>query len=96
MKKNHKRELTTKVCKTTNLFLVQKINLSRFLQDEELEDTRAGFQKKLKALEQQIEADHEERLTFVREKHELESKVMGLQEVLSRSADEEQVTKYLI
>ena len=44
-------------------------------------------------LEQQLENEHEERLNFVREKHELETKIINLQELAARSADEEQVTK---
>ena len=44
-------------------------------------------------MEQQLENDHEERLNFVREKHELETKIINLQELAARSADEEQVTK---
>jgi myosin-18 len=47
----------------------------------------------VKALEQQLENEHEERLNFVREKHELETKIINLQELAARSADEEQVTK---
>ena len=44
-------------------------------------------------MEQQLENEHEERLNFVREKHELETKIINLQELAARSADEEQVTK---
>jgi myosin-18 len=62
-------------------------------QEEELEDARAATQKKVKALEQQLENEHEERINFVREKHELETKIINLQEMASRSADEEQVSK---
>lgn len=47
----------------------------------------------MKSLEQQLENEHEERLNFVREKHELETKIINLQELAARSADEEQVTK---
>jgi len=68
--------------------------LSGWLKDEEFEESRAGFQKKIKTLEQQIETDHDEKLTFIREKHEFEAKIFVLQETLSRSIDEEQVTKY--
>jgi hypothetical protein len=46
----------------------------------------------VKALEQQLENEHEERLNFVREKHELETKIINLQELAARSADEEQVS----
>merc|ERR1719220_2479667 len=61
--------------------------------EEELEDVRAAAQKKIKALEQQLENEHEERINFVREKHELETRIINLQEMASRSADEEQVSK---
>jgi len=61
--------------------------------EEELEDIRAAAQKKIKALEQQLENEHEERINFVREKHELETRIINLQEMASRSADEEQVSK---
>jgi myosin-18 len=61
--------------------------------EEELEDVRAAAQKKVKALEQQLENEHEERINFVREKHELETRIINLQEMAYRSADEEQVSK---
>ena len=61
--------------------------------EEELEDIRAAAQKKIKVLEQQLENEHEERINFVREKHELETRIINLQEMASRSADEEQVSK---
>merc|ERR1719189_3521608 len=61
--------------------------------EEELEDVRAAAQKKIKVLEQQLENEHEERINFVREKHELETRIINLQEMASRSADEEQVSK---
>merc|ERR1712223_1497009 len=61
--------------------------------EEELEDVRAAAQKKVKALEQQLESEHEERINFMREKHELETKIINLQELANRSADEEQVAK---
>ena len=47
--------------------------------EDDLEDARAAAQKKIKALEQQLESEHEERIHFVREKHELETKIMNLQ-----------------
>ena len=40
-----------------------------------------------------MENEHEERINFVREKHELETRIINLQEMASRSADEEQVSK---
>ena len=63
------------------------------MKDDELEDARTATQKKVKALEQQLENEHEERINFMREKHELETKIINLQEMASRSADEEQVSK---
>ncbi len=47
--------------------------------------------QQVKALEQQLESEHEERIHFVREKHDLETKIMNLQELASRSTDEDQV-----
>merc|ERR1719219_1365156 len=61
--------------------------------DDELEDARAAAGKKVKVLEQQLEQEHEERISFLRERHELEGKIMGLQDLLDRSGDEEQVAK---
>merc|ERR1711899_576852 len=61
--------------------------------DDELEDARTSTQKKVKVLEQQLENEHEERINFVREKHELETRIINLQDMASRSADEEQVSK---
>lgn len=61
--------------------------------EEELEDARTAAQKKVKALEQQLENEHEERLNFLREKQTLESRIMNLQVMTSRSADEDHVVK---
>ena len=61
--------------------------------EDELEDARAAAVKKLKSLEQQLEQEHEERMGFVREKHDLESKIMNLQDMLDRSGDEDLVLK---
>ena len=47
--------------------------------EDELEDARAATHKKVKVLEQQLEQEHEERISFLRERHDLEGKVMGLQ-----------------
>ncbi len=44
------------------------------LKDEEIESVRTNAQKRMKILEDQLEADHEERIQFVREKHDLETK----------------------
>ena len=61
--------------------------------EDELEDVRAASVKKVKILEQQLEMEHEERIGFLRERHELEGKLMNLQDMLERSGDEEQVNK---
>jgi len=61
--------------------------------EDDLEDARAAAGKKVKILEQQLEQEHEERIAFVRERHELEGKIMNLQDMLERSGDEEQVLK---
>jgi len=61
--------------------------------EDEIEDVRASAQKKVKVLEQQLEQEHEERIGFLREKHDLEGKILNLQDMLERSGDEEQVAK---
>lgn len=61
--------------------------------EDELEDARNAAMKKVKALEQQLESEHEERIGFVREKHELETKIINLQDLASRSTDEDVVAK---
>merc|ERR1719357_2450066 len=61
--------------------------------EDELEDVRAASGKKVKVLEQQLEQEHEERINFLRERHDLEGKIMNLQDLLDRSGDEEQVAK---
>jgi len=61
--------------------------------DDELEDTRASAAKKIKILEQQLELEHEERLAFLRERHELEGKIMALKDELDHGSSEEQVRK---
>ncbi|GLV36928.1 Myosin heavy chain-like [Carabus blaptoides fortunei] len=43
--------------------------------DEELEEARCNAQKKVKALEAQLENEHEERTLLLREKHELERRL---------------------
>ncbi|XP_050299704.1 unconventional myosin-XVIIIa isoform X6 [Anthonomus grandis grandis] len=48
------------------------------LQEEELEEVRCNAQKKVKALEQQLENEHEERTILLREKHELERRLQSL------------------
>lgn len=61
--------------------------------EDELEDARAAANKKVKVLEQQLEQEHEERIGFLRERHELEGKIMTLQDMLERAGDEEQLAK---
>merc|ERR1712130_980334 len=57
--------------------------------EDELEDARNASSKKVKMLEQQ----HEERLGFLRERHDFEGKIMNLQDLLERSGDEDQIAK---
>merc|ERR1719462_493480 len=61
--------------------------------EEELEDARNSYSKKVKLLEQQLEQEHEERLGFLRERHEHEAKIVGLQDLLERAGDEEQIAR---
>lgn len=48
--------------------------------DDELEDVRGNAHKKVKALEGQLENEHEERTTLLREKHELERRLVAYEE----------------
>ncbi|KAK4877864.1 hypothetical protein RN001_010370 [Aquatica leii] len=48
--------------------------------DEELEEVRCNAQKKVKALEAQLENEHEERTILLREKHELERRLTAFAE----------------
>merc|ERR1719233_2539760 len=43
--------------------------------EEEIEEARASANKKVKILEQQLEQEHEERIMFLRERHDLEQKI---------------------
>merc|ERR1712241_909605 len=61
--------------------------------EEELEDARTSSQKKVKGLESQLETEHEERINYMREKHDLETKIMNLQELALRSTDVDTVSK---
>jgi len=61
--------------------------------DDELEDTRTSAAKRIKVLEQQLELEHEERLAFLRERHELEGRIMTLKDALDHGNSEEQVRK---
>ena len=58
-----------------------------------MEDTRASASKRIKNLEQQLEAEHEERLSFVRERHDLEGKIMTLKDAIDHGNSEEEVRK---
>jgi len=59
------------------------------MKEEEMEDARHASGKKLKVLEQQLEEEHEDRIGFLREKHDMEGRIMNLQEMLERSAEDE-------
>jgi len=61
--------------------------------EDELEDTRASATKRIKNLEQQLEAEHDERLSFVRERHDLEGKIMTLKDAIDHGNSEEEVKK---
>lgn len=58
--------------------------------DEELEEIRGNSYKKIKALECQLESEHEERTLLLREKHELERRLNSLedQDRADRAAEE--------
>ena len=65
------------------------------MKEEEIEDVKAGFGKKLKVLEQQLEQEHEDRIGFLRDKHELESRIANLQDMLDASAEQESLVMKL-
>ncbi|XP_052835153.1 unconventional myosin-XVIIIa-like isoform X11 [Drosophila gunungcola] len=48
--------------------------------DEELEEVRGNGYKKIKALECQLETEHEERTLLLREKHELERRLSSMED----------------
>ncbi|XP_055324002.1 unconventional myosin-XVIIIa isoform X6 [Sitodiplosis mosellana] len=48
--------------------------------DDELEEVRGSSYKKIKALECQLETEHEERTLLLREKHELERRLKAVEE----------------
>lgn len=60
------------------------------LRDDELEEVRCNAQKKVKALEAQLENEHEERTVLLREKHELERRLADAAEAQrsGRAGDE--------
>lgn len=68
------------------------------LRDEELEDARGSAMKKVKALEQQLENEHEERTIVLREKHELERRLVALedQDRTDRAAEAETTQRYIL
>ncbi|XP_065168526.1 unconventional myosin-XVIIIa isoform X2 [Atheta coriaria] len=57
--------------------------------DEELEEVRCSAQKKVKALEAQLENEHEERTSLMREKHELERRLVAAMESTNEKACDE-------
>ncbi|XP_012280974.1 unconventional myosin-XVIIIa isoform X2 [Orussus abietinus] len=63
--------------------------------DEELEDVRGNAHKKVKALEAQLETEHEERTILLREKHELERRLVAVEEQdrTERAAEAETVQR---
>ncbi|XP_049839803.1 unconventional myosin-XVIIIa isoform X1 [Schistocerca gregaria] len=63
--------------------------------DEELEDARCAAHKKVKALEAQLESEHEERTALLRERHELERRLAAAEEMAraGRSQEEEQLQR---
>ncbi|XP_055685515.1 unconventional myosin-XVIIIa-like isoform X5 [Lutzomyia longipalpis] len=63
--------------------------------DDELEEARGASYKKIKALECQLETEHEERTLLVREKHELERRLAAAaeQDRADRAAEESAIQK---
>nr|XP_045601361.1 uncharacterized protein LOC123760035 isoform X4 [Procambarus clarkii] len=61
--------------------------------EEELEEVRISAQKKIKALEAQLENEHEERTLLVREKHEQERRINELQDRTITHVDEDYIHK---
>ncbi|XP_046735176.1 unconventional myosin-XVIIIa isoform X5 [Diprion similis] len=63
--------------------------------DEELEEVRGNAHKKLKALEAQLETEHEERTILLREKHDLERRLVAFEEQdrTDRAADAENMQR---
>ncbi|KAF5307416.1 hypothetical protein FQR65_LT06930 [Abscondita terminalis] len=63
--------------------------------DDELEEVRCNAQKKVKALEAQLENEHEERTILLREKHELERRLVAFAEAdrNDRAGDEALLNK---
>lgn len=61
--------------------------------DEEMEDIRCSAQKKVKALEAQLESEHEERTLLVREKHELERQLLSVAQQAANAMDDDTIMK---
>ncbi|CAL8129895.1 unnamed protein product [Orchesella dallaii] len=62
--------------------------------EEEIEDVRGSAQKKVKALECQLESEHEERTAVLRAKQEIERKLFELEEyTASQTASQEQISR---
>nr|XP_018902236.1 PREDICTED: centrosomal protein of 290 kDa isoform X3 [Bemisia tabaci] len=63
--------------------------------DDEIEDARCSAVKKVKALECQLESEHEERTLLLRERHELERRLNDLEdrERVNRTSDQEQLNR---
>lgn len=62
--------------------------------EEEIEDVRGSAQKKVKALECQLEAEHEERTAILRAKQEIERKLFEMEEyTASQTASQEQISR---
>lgn len=64
--------------------------------DDELEEVRGNFFKKIKCLESQLEAEHEERTLMLREKHDLERRYQDLehQEQSDKQSEEATILKF--
>ncbi|XP_065348989.1 uncharacterized protein Mhcl isoform X1 [Cloeon dipterum] len=60
--------------------------------DDELEEIRGNAQKKVRALESQLETEHEERTRLLREKHDLERRLAEAAEVARGRAPEDEQT----
>lgn len=61
--------------------------------EDELEDTRVSASKKIKLLEIQLEQEHEERLAYLRERHEMEGRILSLKDALEHGHGEEDVRR---
>ncbi|XP_054281459.1 unconventional myosin-XVIIIa-like isoform X1 [Macrosteles quadrilineatus] len=75
---------------------IRKENKKELAQrDEELEEVRCNAHKKVKALECQLENEHEQRTLLLRERHEMERKLAEYEEKIhsNRSSEQEQLQK---